>query len=81
MPNMGKKKTDAADQSQKVQATDRNKEDRHKEPVLGLRLSGRLVDLVRELAGEHRRTLTTEVTIALEEYLKKHGKWPPPDAG
>jgi hypothetical protein len=51
---------------------------RHREPVLGLRLSGHLVDLVRALAKKNRRPLTTEVTIALEEYLAKHGLWPPP---
>lgn len=53
--------------------------DRHRNPVLGLRLSGDVVRLMREIARRNRRPLTTEVTIALEEYLAKNGLWPPPD--
>lgn len=29
------------------------------------------------LVLQHRRPLTVEVEIALEEYLSKHGLWPP----
>jgi hypothetical protein len=35
---------------------------------------------VKELAEGNRRMATTEVTIALEKYLGKHGLWPPPAA-
>lgn len=31
---------------------------------------------IDEQVQESRRPLTTEVIIALEEYLSKHGKWP-----
>lgn len=48
-----------------------------REPVLGLRLSGNLVNLVRELSRRNRRTLTAEVSIALENHLAAAGLWPP----
>jgi hypothetical protein len=32
------------------------------------------------LAGENRRSLTSEVMIALENHLKAVGQWPPPAA-
>lgn len=58
-----------------------SKKDRHREPVLGLRISGDLVNAVRALAKRNRRALTTEVTIALERYLSSEGLWPPQPQG
>lgn len=75
LPRMGKKR------NKQTPAEQEQAKAGQRPPVLGLRLSGELVDLVRELARRHRRPLTTEVTIALEEYLSKHGLWPPPEGG
>ncbi len=33
---------------------------------------------IDQLVLQTRRSLTTEVTIALEEHLKRAGLWPPP---
>lgn len=41
-----------------------------------LRLPKDVKKAIEELAREHRRPFTTEVTIAIEEYLEKHDKWP-----
>jgi hypothetical protein len=71
---MSKKRVDKSTNPQQGQA-----KDHHRQPVLGVRISGRLVDQVRTLAKRNRRPLTTEITIALEEYLEKNGLWPPPD--
>jgi hypothetical protein len=73
LPRMAKKKR-ASDKGSKAPVTP------HKEPVLGLRFPSSIIDLMRELASANRRTLTTQITIALEEHLAKHGKWPPAPA-
>src|SRR5262245_15205119 len=51
----------------------------HKHPVLGLRLPADLVDLMRTLAARERRTLTAQISLALEEHLARHNLWPPSD--
>ena len=55
------------------------KKDYHKFPVWGLRLPGSYRKQIEKLADETRRTPTEEVKIALEEYLKAKGLWPPSD--
>lgn len=40
-----------------------------------------LRDAVDASANRNRRSLTTEVIIALEKYLSSEGLWPPPSAG
>lgn len=54
------------------------KADRHRKPLLALRLDADLIGALKRLSIQNRRTMTTEAAIALEEYLQKHGKWPPP---
>lgn len=43
-----------------------------------VRLSDELHLQLKACARKNRRLLTSEVAIALEEYLQKHGFWPPP---
>jgi hypothetical protein len=38
-----------------------------------------LRDALDAMIAKSRRSLTSEVSIALEEYLAKQGFWPPPD--
>jgi hypothetical protein len=45
---------------------------------LNVWLQEELRDALDELLGQTRRSLTAEVSIALEEHLKKHGLWPRP---
>ncbi len=56
------------------------KKDYHKHPVWGLRLPGPYRKQIEQLAEETRRTPTEEVKIAIEEYLKSKGLWPPDKA-
>ena len=51
---------------------------KRKQPTVNvyMRLPKALKKAIEDLANEHRRTMTTEVVIALEEYLAKHGHWP-----
>lgn len=37
-----------------------------------------LLEAMEASAESNRRAVTTEIEIAMEEYLKKLGKWPPP---
>ena len=46
-----------------------------------VRLPPEMLDAIAKQLAESRRTLSVEVQIALEEYLTKHGKWPPKKAG
>jgi predicted DNA-binding protein len=53
-----------------------------------LHLSGFLIrlpevyrDQLRKLKERTRRPMTEDVKIALEEYLKNHGLWPPSAGG
>jgi hypothetical protein len=48
---------------------------------LNVWIQDELRDALDELLGQTRRSLTAEVSIALEEHLKKAGLWPPPDTG
>lgn len=50
--------------------------DRHKFKVVGFRLPNRLMDAIRNLASENRRTLTAEIELALEKHLQEAGRWP-----
>jgi hypothetical protein len=43
-------------------------------------LDPRLRAAIERLAAKHRRTLTVEVSIALEEHCAKANEWPPPDS-
>jgi hypothetical protein len=54
------------------------KRDRHRKKTYAMRLSELLMGQMRSLSDRNRRTVTMEVTIALEEYLAKNGLWPPP---
>src|SRR4051794_35774659 len=47
---------------------------------LNVWLDAALRDAIDLLLTRTRRTLTTEVSIALEEHLKKAGLWPPLEA-
>ena len=51
--------------------------DRHKKRTVGMRLDEILTGQLKVLAERNRRTVTMEVTIAIEEYLSKNGLWPP----
>lgn len=42
-----------------------------------IRLPPAMLDALALQLAETRRNLSVEVQIALEEYLAKHGKWPP----
>lgn len=44
--------------------------DRHKTKALGVRLDPSLVDQFRQLAKTNRRTLTAEMSIAMEHHLR-----------
>ena len=46
---------------------------------LNVWINPELRDALDELRKDTRRSLTSEVELALEEYLEKHGKWPPSD--
>lgn len=49
----------------------KKKSDYHRHGVIGFRLEKSLVESLRESAKKNRRTLTAEVSIALEQYLGK----------
>lgn len=51
--------------------------DRRVTPFFVVRLRAAYRKGVEALAKENRRTMTTEVEVALEEYLAKRGLWPP----
>jgi hypothetical protein len=70
MPLMAKKKP-------KSDADNRPKPNRRGKP-LHVWLDPALRDLLDALAARTRRSLTTEVTIALEAHLTAAGLWPPP---
>jgi len=48
--------------------------------ALNVWIDEELRDALDELLGQTRRSLTAEVSIALEEHLKKNGLWPRPAA-
>lgn len=61
---------------------------RKKKTTADQHLSGFMVRLPEKfrmyllsLQKQTRRTITMEVQLALEEYLKKHGIWPPEEEG
>lgn len=56
------------------------KSGRHKLPILGLRPRAEVVELLRELARRNRRTITEELTIAIEKHIQANGPLtlPPP---
>jgi hypothetical protein len=62
----------------KKKARSESTKDRHVSGWM-VRLSSELKEGIRQVAEKHRRTLTTEVNIAVEEYLKVHGLWPLPE--
>ncbi len=74
---MGKKQNkplDAADEEQPpVPAT----KDKHLAKKM-VRVDDTIHALFRELAEENNRPMSRELRSAHIEYLKKHGKWPPP---
>lgn len=58
-----------------------NKADRHKSGYM-LRLPEHFREMLQDLTQDTRRTMTEEVKIALERYLKGEGKWKdPPSKG
>jgi len=61
-----------------VMARPKTKKDQHKEKPLFVRLPSSIRAAVKALSKKSRRPVSTEVTIALEEYLSKHGLWPHP---
>jgi predicted transcriptional regulator len=51
--------------------------DRHLKRIATFRLSDEILEALKKLAEENRRTMTTELTIALENHLAKFKLWPP----
>lgn len=47
--------------------------DRHKQRTFSFRLPEPLMELLRRLARENRRTLSGELQVALEHHLAAHG--------
>jgi hypothetical protein len=47
--------------------------------MVSLRLPKLLWATFGTLADDNRRTLTAELTLALERYLSENGRWPPPE--
>jgi hypothetical protein len=46
--------------------------------AVAYRLRERLVAAMESLADEHRRSFTAELELAIEAYLSKHKRLPPP---
>lgn len=53
--------------------------DRHTTPRWAVYLPGKFKAVFEELTSESRRTLASELTIAIEEYIVKQGKKVPSD--
>jgi hypothetical protein len=47
--------------------------------MVSLRLAKPLWAALGALAQDNRRTLTAELTLALERHLTENGRWPPPE--
>jgi hypothetical protein len=56
------------------------KKDRHKHPMLVLRLPPIYKKLLGDAAGQGRRSMTEEAKIAFEKHFETLGLWPPPPA-
>ena len=54
--------------------------DRHKGKQLVIRVPPRHHEALRKVAEKHRRTMTEQIKIALEEHFQKEGIWPDPQA-
>lgn len=52
--------------------------DRHKNPLISARPSAALVEAVRLLAAEERRSVSQMLVILAEEALQARGRWTPP---
>lgn len=55
-------------------------EDRHTHPRLAFHLPEDLRDAIVARAKHERRTLTSVIQLAIENYLRECGQWPPPAA-
>lgn len=54
--------------------------DRHESPFM-IRLPEVFRRQLAKLKEKMRRPMTTEIQVALEEYLAKHNLWPPEENG
>lgn len=52
--------------------------DRHKYPLVSVRPTPALADVLKRLAQEERRSVSQIVVLLLEEALKAKKLWPPP---
>ncbi len=69
MHGMAKRRTD------KVSAPPRVR----KGTNLNVWLPDDLMEAFESLRAENRRTHKAEVEVMMEDYLKRHGRWPPPE--
>jgi hypothetical protein len=53
------------------------RKDRHLLRISTFRLSDEILDALRTLAQQNRRTMTAELILALETHLAKAKLWPP----
>jgi len=53
--------------------------DRHLHPQIGLRLPARICQALDSYVESIDSRRTTEIIIAIREYLESKGYWPPPD--